>query len=270
MSDILSITGPVYLIMVAGFVAVRSGYIDGAIVTALSQFTVRVSLPALIFGAIALSDADAALNWTLSGGYMLASLASILVGFSAMRWGFRQDAGASWIHGLGVANSNSGFIGFSIAALVFPDMALPVLAWIMIVENIAIIPAAIVAADIAAGDGRGPWAALRKAISSFMRNPLVIAVALALGLRFSGLALPAEVVRTVEMVSSVVPVVALFVVGGIIAQYNIAPFGRRTATITLGKLVLHPLLVFGVLSVLIGADDPATLAAVLIASVPML
>ncbi len=270
MTEILSITIPVYLIMIAGFTCVRTGYLDGAVITALSTFTVKVSLPALIFSAIALSDAETALNWTLSGGYLLASMISMMIGYLVMRRGFAQARGASWIHGLGVANSNSGFIGYSIAALVFPEVALQVLAWIMIVENVVVIPFAIIAAEIASGAGGGINAAARKAGASFLRNPLVIAVALALAVRSSGAPLPIEAVKVIEMISSVAPVVALFVVGGIIARYNISPMWRRTAAITIGKLVLHPALVFAVLTLLIDAGDPVVLTAVLIAAVPML
>ncbi len=270
MTDILSITVPVYLIMIAGFTCVRTGYLDGGVITALSTFTVKVSLPALIFSAIALSGGETALNWTLSGGYLLASMISMVIGYLVMRSAFAQARGASWIHGLGVANSNSGFIGYSIAALVFPEVALQVLAWIMIVENVVVIPFAIIAAEISSGAGGGIAAAARKAGASFVRNPLVLAVVLALAVRFTGTPLPREAVRAIEMISSVAPIVALFVVGGIIARYNISPMWRRTAAIGIGKLVLHPLLVFAVLTPLIGAGDPVVLAAVLIAAVPML
>lgn len=270
MSEILSITIPVYLIMIVGFATVRTGYLEGAVVTALGAFTTRIGLPALIFSAIALSDAGTALNWTLSGGYLLGSMLSMLIGYAVMRRGFGQGPGASWIHGLGVANSNSGFIGYAIAALVFPDLALIVLAWIMIVENVVVIPFAVIAAEMSSGMGGTLGAAAQKAAGRFLRNPLVIAVVLALVLRASGLSLPQEAVKAVRMLASVAPVVALFVVGGIIARYNISPMWRRTAAITIGKLVVHPALVFAVLSLLIGAGDPLVLTAVLIAAVPML
>lgn len=256
--------------MIAGFTCVRTGYLDGGVITALSAFTVKISLPALIFSAIALNDAETALNWTLSGGYLLGSMISMVIGYLVMSRVFAQGRSASWIHGLGVANSNSGFIGYPIAALVFPEVALQVLAWIMIVENVVVIPFAIIAAEISSGSSGGINAAARKAVASFLRNPLVIAVALALAVRISGATLPREAIKAIEMISSVAPVVALFVVGGIIARYNISPMWRRTAAITIGKLLLHPALVFAVLTLIIGGDDPVVLTAVLIAAVPML
>ncbi|MEO3416220.1 AEC family transporter [Roseovarius sp. CAU 1744] len=270
MLDIFAITLPIYLIILFGYVSVRTGYLKEDTISALSRFTVRISLPTLIFSAIALSGSDEALNWLLIFGYMIASLMALFAGYGVMRYRFRQDRGASWIHGLAVANSNSGFIGFSIASLVFPETALSVLAWIMIVENVVVIPFAIVAAEISSGEEPDLAKAVRKAFLSFVRNPLVVAVALALAVRLSGIALPERLATTVKMVAAVAPVVALFVVGGIIAQFSISPFWRRTATIVSGKLILHPVLVFVVLALLIGGSDPFVLTAVLIASVPML
>ena len=270
MFDIFAITLPVYLIILFGYASVRTGYIKEDTISALSQFTVRISLPALIFSAIALSDSETALNWSLIAGYMIASLIALFTGYGMMRSYFSQDKGASWIHGLAIANSNSGFIGFSIASLVFPETALSVLAWIMIVENVIIIPFAIVAAEISSG-GQSNWRiAASSAIRSFLRNPLVVAVALALALRLSGVAVSERIAHTVKLVASVAPVVALFVVGGIIARFSISPMWRRTAAIASGKLLLHPLLVYIVLSMLIGGNDPLVLTAVVIAAVPML
>lgn len=270
MIDILSITLPVYMIIVIGYVSVRFRYLDQPGIAALGRFTLRVSLPALIFSAIAFSEKDTAINWTLAIGYLLASLCVLAFGFVVMRVGFGQGKGVSWIHGLAMANSNSGFIGFSVASMVFPETALSVLAWIMIVENVVVIPLAIVLADISAGESRSLRQSVKKACLSFIKNPLVIAVALGLIVRLSGVQMPAQVQTTIKMLASVAPIIALFVVGGIVAQYQVSPYWRRTAVIAAGKLALHPIAVFVVLWVMLGADDPYMMTAVLFAAVPML
>lgn len=270
MAEIFAITLPVYLIIVIGYIAVRLKYVGDAAVAGLGQFTIKVSLPTLIFSAIAFSTSEAALNWPLIAGYFLASLAVLGTGFGIMRGLFNEGAGASWIHGLGFSSSNSGFIGYSVALIVFPETALSTLAWIMIVENVAIIPIAIVAAELSGSQSGNVRHAVAKAWRSFSRNPLVIAVVLGLLVRLSGIGVPERIETTIQMVASVAPVIALFVVGGIIARYELRPYWRRTSAISFGKLVLHPLVVFLVLAALIGARDPYVLTAVLIASVPML
>lgn len=270
MLEIVTITLPVYLIISIGYICVKVGYIGTNAITALSQFTVRVSLPALIFGAIAFSGSNEAINWPIAGGYMAASLILLISGRFLMRQFFGEGQGASWIHGLGMAQANSGFIGYAIATVVFPDTALAILAWLMIIENTVVIPFAIVAAELSGNQNARLSDTISKACHSFSRNPLVIAVALALLTRFTGAFVPEKVETTINMISSVAPVVALFVVGGIIAQYSISPHWRRTATITIGKLLVHPLLVYAILGALVGWNDPFVLTAVLFASVSML
>ncbi len=133
-----------------------------------------------------------------------------------MRRIFHEKSPAAWIYSLAIANSNSGFIGFAIASMVFPDIALPVL------------------------------------------------------VRGIGLSLPKAMISTIQMLASVAPVIALFVVGGIVAHYSLSSHWRRTAAISFGKLIIHPTLVFAVLSLWPGLEQEFIMAAVPFAAVPML
>lgn len=270
MAAILTITLPIYLIILLGYLAVRVGYSAPDTITSLSQFTVKVCLPALIFSALTNTASGGALHWGVILGYLIASLIALIMGYVLMRHFFAQSRPEAWVHGLGIANSNSGFIGFAVASMVFPETALPVLAWIMIVENAVIIPLGLVAADVGSKGKTTVTLAARRAFQSFIRNPLVLSIIAALFVRWSTLPIPAPVVQTIQMLASVAPVVALFVVGGIVARFSLSPLWRRTSAISIGKLILHPALVFAVLSVMPGIEREFILTAVLFASVPML
>lgn len=222
------------------------------------------------FCALATSSTGEALNWIVISGYLVASLAALLIGYTVMRRVFQQGPPEAWIHGLGIANSNSGFIGFAIASMVFPKTALPVLAWIMIVENAVIIPLAMVAADVSSERSTTLTAAVKRAFVSFISNPLVVAIVAALAVRGMNIPLPKPFIQTIQMLASVAPVIALFVVGGIVARFSLSSHWRRTAAISFGKLVLHPLLVFGVLSLWPALPPEIVLTTVLFAAIPML
>lgn len=270
MVAILAVTLPIYLIILLGYAAVRTGYSPADTINALSQFTVRVCLPALIFSALTKSGTDEALNWGIILGYLTASLMALFIGYVHMRRVFKERSPEAWIHSLAISNSNSGFIGFAIASTVFPEMALPVLAWIMIVENAVIIPLALVSADVASECSTTLSASIRRAFLSFIRNPLVLAIIAALIVRGIGLPLPKPVISTIQMLASVAPVIALFVVGGIVARFSLSLHWRRTATISFGKLIVHPALVYTVLSFWPGLGHEFIMTAVLFAAVPML
>lgn len=270
MAAILSITLPIYLTILLGYLAVRFRYSAPDTIGVLSQFTVRICLPALIFSALTQSGSADALNWMIIFGYLIASVIALFMGYGLMRFLFAQNKPEAWIHGLAIACSNSGFIGFAIVKIVVPEAALPVLAWIMIVENAVIIPLALVAAEVVSKSDSGFVAATTRAIKTFIQNPLVLAILAALAVRGIGMSVPAPVLQTIQMLASVAPVVALFVVGGIVAQFSLSPHWRRTAAISFGKLVLHPAVVFAVLSLWPVLEQEYLLAAVLFASVPML
>ncbi|PIB25599.1 hypothetical protein BFP76_00185 [Amylibacter kogurei] len=270
MVTILAVTLPIYLIILLGYVAVRTGYSPADTINALSQFTVRICLPALIFSALTISGTDEALNWSIIIGYLIASLLALFFGYAIMRRIFQEQSPAAWIHSLAIANSNSGFIGFAVASMVFPEMALQVLAWIMIVENAVIIPLALVSADVASASSTTVSASARRALQSFLRNPLVLAIIAALIVRGIGLPLPKPVISTIQMLASVAPVIALFVVGGIVARFSLSLHWRRTAAISFGKLIVHPTLVFALLSMWPGLGQELIMTAVLFAAVPML
>jgi len=270
MIDIFLLTVPVYLLIALGYASVRSGYVPQEHIGSISLFVVRICLPALVFTAVTVSAGDVALNWSFLIGYASAAVAALTIGMLIMRFYFKQPAPLSWMLGLGMANSNSGFMGFPIASLVFGDIAGAILALTMIVENMIVIPLAMICADMAdAREGSGRQA-VRQAFMNFIRNPLVVAIALALVVRVAGLTVPEPLARGLTMLASVAPGVALFVVGGSVANYSMKGYWRRVTTITLGKLFLHPLLTFAALSLLPGVQDELVAVGVLFAAVPML
>jgi len=91
----------------------------------------------------------------------------------------------------------------------------------------------------------------------------------------SGWKLPAPLVQTVALFANASGALSLFVIGGALVGLPLAGMGQRVLPIVLGKLLLHPLLVWGGLAVLAAVGmpplDPALrTAAVLMAAMPMM
>ena len=186
LSGILGVLVPVFLVIGVGFVAVRSRYIDPEALQALGTFALRIALPALIFDALT----RAPLGETMDRGYLVAYGAGTLAVFAlgvvaARRAGRPLDQSA--IFGLGMSGSNSGYMGYPIAALVIGPAAGPILAQNMLVENLLLLPMALVLAETSERGGSSLGGVLRDIALSLARNPLLIA--LALGLAVAGLGL---------------------------------------------------------------------------------
>lgn len=268
MLDILLTTLPIYLLILVGFASVRSGYLDGALIGALGQFTLKVALIALIFRAVALPR-DATLSLPFMAAYVGASILTMVVGYALVRLILRSPPPEGWILAMGMGNSNSGFLGFPIAALVFGPEAATVFAMTMTVENVLTLPFAILAAGLAGQGGRiGPL--LAQIGRQIVSNPLLIGVALALAVRISGLPLGAPVESAIVTLAGAAGPLALFVIGGTMARLSISGHWRRTSAITLGKLVLHPALVALALLLVPGVPPALIPVGILFAAVPML
>lgn len=268
MLDIFLTTLPIYLMIGVGYLAVRTGYMDSAHITGLSQFALKVALIALIVSAIAIPRGGAGLNPSFFLAYLAGSVATLLIGFAVVRLGLRQPAADSWILAMGMANSNSGYLGFPIGSLFFGTDAALVFAMTMTVENAVTLPTALVAAG-ASGHSGSMGALLRQAGKRIVTNPLIVAVVVALVLRLTGLRLGAPVERTLGLMAAAASPVALFVIGGTVARMSVSGHWRRVSAVSLGKLVLHPLLVTVALMLVPGVPARLIPVGILFASVSM-
>lgn len=269
MAAILLTTLPIWLMIGIGYVAVRTGYFDGAHIAALGQFTLKVALVALIVQAIALPR-EGGLNLAFMAAYALAALATMTLGFAVLRLAMGRSAVESWVLAMGMGNSNSGFLGLPIAVLVFGEAGAQVFAMTMTVENALTLPFALVMASAAAGQGGGARALLAQALRRVVTNPLIVAVALALVWRATGLTLPTPAQRTITAVAAAALPVALFVIGGTVARMQAGGHAPQAGAVALGKLVVHPLLAFAALSLVPGVPPELIPVGVLFASVAML
>lgn len=265
MTGVLAITFPIYLIITLGFSVVKGGLVSADDIRALGRVVIGVFIPATLFVAVARAPVTEALRWDFVLGYLVASLAVFAAGTLAARHLLGQSRPHAVLQGLGMSASNSGFMGFPIVAMVLGDVATQALAMAMVVENVVMIPLAVMLAD--GRRGGSMWSGTLRPI---LQNPILIAVAAALALSASGLALPAVLDRALSMVAPVGPPVALFAVGGIVAALAFAPLRGPVAAVVAGKLILHPLAVAAVFAAIGTLPADLALAGVLFASVPMM
>lgn len=269
MLDILSITTPIYLVIAIGYVLVRLEFIKQSFVEGLGQFAVRVSLPMLVFLAIAGSGQNGGLHVGLMAGYLAVSLPLLVIGRLLLQHAFGQRPGQSWSLSLGIANPNSVMIGLPLSTIVFPDQAAIVFASFMLVENVVIIPLTLIGADLAGRKSQGLTKTLAGIGRSLIENPLLLAVLLALLARSINWAPTGTLEATIRLLGQTGPGLALFYIGATVARFNLKGSPMVISSITVGKLIIHPLIAMLVFPFFI--DDPTLVAvAILFCAIPML
>ncbi|MFN3769275.1 MAG: AEC family transporter [Ectopseudomonas guguanensis] len=269
MLAVLSITAPIFILIGLGFLSARIGLVNREQARGMGVFVIHFALPALVFKALAERSLDEVLNWPYLAAYALASLS--LFGFGlllTLRWR-RQSLSSSAILAMGMSVSNSGFIGYPIAVMVIGPTAGLAMALGMLVENLLMVPLALALAEAGQQQGRG-LTVLRETVRRLLRNPLIIAIVLGLAMSLSGLRLPLVPARVVEMLAAASAPVALFVIGATLYGMKIGGMAADLAQTAIGKLILHPLLVFAALSLVPDIDPLLMVAGLLFASAPMM
>lgn len=260
---------PIFALIAIGFAAIKSGYVEPAATRPLGAFVVRIALPALIFKNIGGLPFSEAVRPGFVLGYAAASLAAMALALLTAKLVLRADLSEASMVGLGAATSNTGFMGYPIGSLVLGQtLGAQLMAQCMIVEIMLIIPLSMVISDVARGGGGGRlW---KQIFDSIVRNPILIALAAALIVSGTGLQPPEVVNRVTGMLAAVSAPIALFVIGATLATLPIQGMFDRLAVISIGKLIVHPLLVLGALSLVPGLDPVLLSGGVLFAAMPML
>lgn len=277
MLDILAITGPIYLCIAAGFACVRWRIFDKADMRVLGRFVIQIAIPALLFNSLA----SRPLREVVHPGYLLAFAAgSVLVLLGALAFALkvqRKGLTESAYMAMGMSCSNSGYVGYPVMLLAFGPLAGVILALNLIVENLIKLPLLFTLADAGAHEGErlSLKQALRQTGARLVRNPMIVAILAGFVVALFDWQLPTVVARTVTLFSAASSGIALFVIGGTLVGLQVRGLRRQVALISAGKLLLHPLAVFGAVALLPLLGLPAVqgelrAAAVLSAAMPML
>jgi len=267
--QILSITTPIFILIGLGFFAVRFEVISREQIRGLGSFVITFALPALVLKAVSDSPFQEVMNWQYLLAYCAGSLIVYLLGLLFALRVRREPLDTGAISALGMAVSNSGFVGYPIVAMLLGPAAAIGLALNMLVENLLIIPLSLILAE--AGRQQGSAAkALRETARRLARTPLIIAMLVGLLLSLLEARLPAIPGKVVDMLASASAPVALFVIGGSLYGLKLHGLFAELRMIAVGKLLLHPLAVFLLFSLLPDVDPVLMVAGVLFASAPML
>jgi predicted permease len=275
MSEILGIISPIYIAILAGYIATRTGVFDKSDMRLFGKYVVNFALPALIFNAVSQRPIAEVLHASYMAVYLAGSLLVLALGFFCARRLAGVNHIGSTFAAMGMACSNSGYIGLPILLLTMPAVASVALAMNVIIENVIVIPLLLLMAE-SGRDGAGPgYRVFLQTLGRVARMPLVVGLAAGLLLSLLGWTLPSPVARTVTLFAQATGSLSLFVIGGTLVGLRLRGMDPVVLPVAIGKLVGHPLAVLLAANALpwlgLAPVEPALLSAgVLMAAVPML
>jgi malonate transporter and related proteins len=254
---------PVFVLLAIGFAAARQGLLTAAGNAGLLKVVSCFAIPALLFRSLA--DGHAAIG---GGGiavvYLLGCM--LLLGIAVIygRLALGLSAAECVIFGLGVIYSNSSLIGVPIVQAMFGSPGIALLSDIIAVHTLVLLPAATLL--LAFDDGEGPRR-ISRALISALSNPMTLSLAAGIAWRQIGLALPQLIDHVVGPLAAAAPALALIAVGATVARVPLPTTYAAPLASVLLKLVVHPLLTFGIARGF-GLPPDQTLIATITAALP--
>lgn len=270
MLSLLSITGPIFLIIGVGYFATRLGGMKDAPPKALGQFVIQFALPALLFRSIAHRPPEQLLPWDFLIRYTGGSLLVMVVGLLLIYVIRRKSFHLASVEVMGMTLSNSAFMGFPIAEeIIGLEQASDLLGVYVFVENLVMVPILITLLE-ASGHGRTqPLKTAGFIVMRLIKNPLILSMLLGFGFSWFKVSIPTPIGHVVNLLAGASAPVALFYIGCILAALNIRSLGADLLSITTGKLILHPLMVALVFIIWPIGQTALTESAILNAAMPM-
>ncbi|MDP3670061.1 MAG: AEC family transporter [Telluria sp.] len=249
MLSILAVTFPFFALVLCGYLAVRRRLLPQQAIPGLNSFVLYFALPCLLYRFGSSTPLAQLLDASVFGVYLLCAL--LMVGLTmAFTLSHRTDWNNAAFGALVAAFPNTGFMGVPLlVALLGPRSSGPVIVT-LVVDLIITSSLCIALSRLGGGGAQGSAAALRKALAGMTGNPMPWAILLGALASGIGLVLPKPLMQTVGLLADAASPVALFTIGAVLARSQMASAETTPLVdfvpVALKKLLLHPLLMFGI------------------------
>jgi malonate transporter len=252
MGPILSVTLPFFALVLMGYLAAQQRVLPESAIAGLNAFVLYFALPAMLFRFGMNTPIGQLLNPVVLIVSLIASLA--IVAFTlAVTLSPRVQLKDAAFGALVAAFPNTGFMGVPLLTTLLGQAAAGPVICAMLTDLFVTTSLCIALAQAheAKGAGAGARAALKKALTGALSNPLPWAIALGalcsvLGWRWLGSGGP--VARIIDMLADAASPVALFTIGAVLWRAGQHAHTRTPPSLYLPvaaiKLIAHPLLVF--------------------------
>ncbi len=268
MTDVLSVILPILVLVLAGYAAARFRIVSAGGAAALEFLVFYVAMPALFFRFVSGARVIDAPILTFALTTTFATYCAFAVAFSFGALINRGRIPEATVLGLAGSYSNLGYMApaAAIAALGLPA-ALP-MALVFCFDHALIamlVPAMMALGGTQRADGR---AIIGQTIRRIFLHPLVVATVTGLIVAFTGLTLPRPIDAVLATAGSAGPAAALLALGIGLGQRPLARPTLDVPVVLAAKLILHPLIVYLLLSWIGGFDRVWVHAAMLLAALP--
>jgi malonate transporter and related proteins len=260
----LALSGPFFVLVIVGLGVARLPFWKPHWTRRASKLVFAVPLPALLFHMMSHRTMAAPVDARLLFAFFGSCFIVFGIGRAVGRFGFGLDGVSQSVFALGGVFSNNVLLGVPLARLTLGPEALPSVALVLVFNALTLWTLVTVSVEWARHGSMGA-SGLGKTALGVLKNPIIIGILSGTAFELMGLSMPPGVDAALDVVGHAAGPLALLVLGMGISEYGIREGLGVSAAICVLKLVVQPLVVWG-LAVALGLPPIERQAVVLLAS----
>jgi predicted permease len=265
--EVADLVLPVFAVIVSGWLAGWLGYISRSLADGLVHFAYNVAMPALLMTTIAQEPAGNLLQWRFLMAFGGGSLLCFALVFLTVRIAWGCDLAGSTIQGMTAAMTNTGFVALPILHSLYGQPAVLPAAIATVFVAAVMFPLSVILLE---SKGRSRYPSSTQPVHlarQIALNPMVLSTLAGLAWAIAGWPIPAPVAAYLNILAAALTPCALFAIGLGLSVEGMRAKLAASIALTIVKLVVMPLVVYG-LCVASGLNPLYTIAAVVCAAVP--
>jgi malonate transporter and related proteins len=258
---------PVFALIVTGWVVGYTGYLPRALSEALIRFAYNIAMPALLIVTIAQEPGRSLINWRFLVAFGGGTVLCFFLVFGMMSIRSSRSLASRTMHGMAASMTNTGFVALPVLQAIYGQHAVLPAAIATVFLAVVMLPAAVILLEVGQRDAHGSRTAPMLIVQRILLSPMVLSTLIGMLWSVLGLRMPGPVAAYFGILADALTPCALFAIGlGLSIEGLRANLGRASL-LSAVKLVIMPLIVYG-LSVSLHLDPLYTIAAVICAAVP--
>jgi hypothetical protein len=268
MNEIVSILLPFFGVIALGYGAGKWRKTPGEGLAWLNFFVFYLALPALFFQVVSETPLEELTNWSFILTTTFGTYCTFAVAFSIAALINRGNIPVSTIQGLVGAYSNSGYMAPGLTLAAFGAAAAVPTALIFSFENAMLFALVPMMMALGSAERSQPSEILTRIGRSILLHPFIIAIAVGFTAAASGLRPPQAIDALLTFLRHAAAPCALFALGVGLGLRTPKRIGTELPILIGIKLLVHPTVVYLLLSWIGGFDPIWVYTAVLMAALP--
>ena len=251
-----NIVMPLVIMMATGFLIRRVGLISEDAFRVINRIVYYIGIPTLVFHSVVTDRTPA--RWQYALWVALSILAAFLLSM-LLAHVLTKDPGKRGTLAQAAFRSNDGIFGLAVASALLGEGNTGTMAFTLVVSATLFGVTGVLCYEL----NRGGRVRFGKVLLNLLKNPILIAAALAFLFRFTGVTLPYVVLRPIEYFKNMCTPLGFLVLGGVLSFRSLKENWKLVTIISAVKLIVFPVAVC-TLAYFLGGLRGAELASIFI------